>query len=71
MPSWEYLFVRAIRTPEGIQVETNGHRLEQTYETLGEFYTFCNQVGGQGWELVSERQVSNESVQLIFKRSKG
>ena len=58
----------AVRTPEGIQVETNGHHLEQTYETLGEFYTFCNQVGGRGRELDSERQVANDSVQLIFKR---
>ena len=70
MPSWEHLFVRAIRTPEGIQIETNGHRMDRAYESLGEFYAFCNQIGERGWELVGERQVSNESVQLIFKRSK-
>ena len=70
MPGWEYLFIRAIRTATNIEVETNGHKIERTFSDLGGLYAFCNQLGARGWELIGERQVSSQSVQLIFKRLK-
>lgn len=70
MQRWEFLFVRAIRTQEAIEVETNGHKMERTFEDLADFYALCNQIGDKGWELVSERQVSAGSVQVVFKKPK-
>ena len=73
MQKWEYLFVNTLLKGDTWYAKTaNGKHLNSKSDTT--MYDFANQMGEDGWELVSAPYTSDQDnrikPRLIFKRPK-
>ncbi len=63
MQKWEYLFVHRERNVTWF----NGDWQRKTQESPSTFYSYCNRLGSEGWELVG-MDTMNQETSLAFKR---
>ncbi len=69
--AWEYLEV-FVKASERQQADARVVLAGQTFTTVEHFYTRkLNELGAQGWELLSEELQGGDFYRLLFKRRAG
>lgn len=69
MPRWEYLFVTAELFDYAYRPRTINDREERDWFNGPTIASFSNELGAEGWELISVAQ--GQTMHLIFKRLVG